>query len=462
MATYAEAISFLESFINYELHRGQMKYNTRALHLRLFDRFLRNLGSPHLAVPLIHIAGTKGKGSTAALLHSIAVEAGLRSGLYTSPHLESYCERIQIDRMPVSKRRFADAIESLRRHLERNGVRLASGYRTTFELLTTVAFEIFRKAKVDLGIIETGLGGRLDATNVVQPELSVITTIGLDHTHLLGTTHGAIAREKAGIVKTGRPVVVARQSPRVVNEVLDSVRETCRQRRSSFCYAPRWVRIVSRTIRPDGQTVRYELRRSATEIEVRLPLLGPHQAENLRTALAVIEILRARGWAIVDGAIRRGARKVHWPGRIEWLSGQPPFVLDGAHCPLSVEALARTIREQQPRSRPVFLFSLLDDKPIAATVAPMVGAFGGCRIVVFQAPTPRGRPPESLAGPLRDMGFVVEEARGPSEALRKAIARAETNSFMVALGSLYSVAPLKKAYQRLTASGRASQRYFID
>jgi len=459
MATYAEAIAFLESFINYELHRGRMKYNTRALHLRRFEHFLRSIGSPHRAIPLVHIAGTKGKGSTAVLLHSIAVEAGLHTGLYTSPHLESYCERIRIDRAPVSKRQFADAVESLRQQLERDGVHLESGYRTTFELLTTVAFNIFRDESVDLGIIETGLGGRLDATNVIEPEVSVITAIGLDHTHLLGTTHAAIAREKAGIVKTGRPVVVARQPSGHANEVLNTVHEICRRRGSLLYYAPRWVQIVSRTLRRDGQTVRYRLRGSATEIEVHLPLLGLHQAENLRAALAVIAVLRTRRWTIPDSAIRLGVKKVRWPGRIEWLGEQPPFVLDGAHCPLSVEALVQTIREQRPGWRPVFVFSLLDDKPIEATVAPVARIFPGCEMVVFRAPTVRGCPPGALAGSLRTMGFLVEEAKSPSDALAAAISCARRpHSLVVAFGSLYSVAPLRNAYQQLTSPDLASQK----
>jgi dihydrofolate synthase/folylpolyglutamate synthase len=451
MATYTQAVSFLEGFINYELHRGRMKYNTRALHLRRFEVFLRGLGSPHRAAPVVHIAGTKGKGSTAALLHSILLEAGLCAGLYTSPHLESYCERIRVGRSPVSKRRFADAVESLHRRLERHGVRLEAGYRTTFELLTTVAFEMFRDAGVDLGIIETGLGGRLDATNIVRPEVSVITAIGLDHTHLLGATHGAIAREKAGIVKPGRPVVVARQPPGVVGEVLSVVREICRKRRSPFYYAPRWVRIVSRTARPNGQMVRYWLRRSSTEIEVRLPLLGRHQAENLRTALAVVELLRMHGWTISNSAIQLGAKNVNWPGRIEWLEGPPTLVLDGAHCPLSVEALVQTIREQRPAAHPVFLFSLLDDKPIEATVAPVARAFPGAEVVVFRAPSVRGCPTEVLIGPLRNMGFLVHEAENASDALRRAMSHAGIHSLLIAFGSLYSVASLRKAYQRLTS-----------
>ncbi|KPL12191.1 hypothetical protein AMJ85_01670, partial [candidate division BRC1 bacterium SM23_51] len=320
MATYAQSVSFLESFIDYERQRGLMKYGTRALHLRRFGQFLRRIGSPQWAVPIVHIAGTKGKGSTGAILHSIAAEAGLHPGLYTSPHLESYCERIRIGRSPVSKRRFADAVESLRRRLERDHVELESGYRTTFELLTTVAFEIFRDEAVGLGIVETGLGGRLDATNVVLPEVAVITAIGLDHTHLLGTTLGAIAREKAGIVKPGRPVVIARQPRGTTSEVLDAIRAISRRRASRVYYAPRWVQIVSRTERNEGQTVRCRMRRSA--IEVPLPLLGRHQAENLRTALTVVEVLRSRGWPIADRAIAMGAERVDWPGRVEWVDGR--------------------------------------------------------------------------------------------------------------------------------------------
>jgi dihydrofolate synthase/folylpolyglutamate synthase len=450
MATYSQTISFLESFINYELHRGRMKYGTRALHLRRFEEFLRRLGSPHRAVPFVHIAGTKGKGSTAALLHSIASEAGWRAGLYTSPHLESYCERFRIGRSLVSKRRLTRAVQSLRHRLEQSGVRLEPGFRTTFELLTTVAFEMFRDDRAEVGIIETGLGGRLDATNVILPEVSVITTIGLDHTHLLGTTHAAIAREKAGIIKAGRPVVVARQTPGAADEVLGVIREVCRQRGSPLYYAPRWVQIVSRTVRPDGQAVRYRIRRSGNEIAVRLPLLGRHQAENLRAALTVIEVLKSQGWAIPDAAIRAGVAKVNWPGRIEYVRGRPPLILDGSHCPLSVGALMETLHEIFPASQPVFLFSLLDDKPVGAIAAPAARAFPGAAIVVFPAPTVRGLPTDALVEPLQTLGLAVEEATDPARAARKAVSLAGPDSLLVAFGSLYSVEPVRKAYQRLT------------
>lgn len=452
MASYAQAAAFLESFIDYERHRGRMQYGTRTLHLRRFERFLRQIGSPHRAGAVIHVAGTKGKGSTAAILHSITTEAGLRSGLYTSPHLESYCERIQIDRAPVSKRRFAAAVESLRFRLECHGVRLESGYRTTFELLTAIALEIFRDEQVSLGILETGLGGRLDATNVVVPELAVITPIGLDHTHLLGRTFRAIAREKAGIVKANRPVVLAGQVPGAAHDVLAVVRTVCRRRRSPLVYAPRRVEILSRTEGSHGQTVRCRLRRSAREFVCRLPLLGGHQAQNLCTALAAIELLRARGWTIPDHAIVAGAERVRWPGRIEWLEGNPPLLVDGAHCPLSVGALARTLRDCGAGRRPVFLFSLLDDKPVADTVEPIARVFQGGEMVVFRAPSVRGRPAAGLLAPLRQMGFAVEAARGPAHALARAIARSHGNTLLVAFGSLYSVAPLRKAYRRLTGS----------
>jgi dihydrofolate synthase/folylpolyglutamate synthase len=453
MATYAQAVAFLESFIDFERHRGRMQYNTRMLHIRRFARFLRGLGSPHRAFPVVHIAGTKGKGSTAALLHSIASAAGLRAGLYTSPHLETYCERIRIGPAAVSKRQFARAVDSLRQRLERDGTRLEAGYRTTFELLTAVAFAMFRNAAVDLAIVETGLGGRLDATNVVQPEVAAITAIGFDHTHLLGNTLAAIAREKAGIIKPGRPVVVARQPEGATPEVLGSIRTICRRCGSSLVLATRAVQILSREIRPGGQKVWCRLMRSGSALEINLPLHGPHQAENLRTALAVVEHLRAQGWTISDRAIRRGVRDVEWPGRSQWLAGRPPLWLDGAHCPLSMDALVRALREARPSGRPVFLFSLLEDKPVEATLAPVARAFPGTDVIVFRAPSVRGRSPESLTGVLEAMGFAVEAARSPFDALKRALKRARGDDFLVALGSLYAVAPLQNAFERLTSVG---------
>lgn len=449
MATFAQAVQFLESFIDYERHRGRMKYNTRTLHIRRFGRFLRDIGSPHLAAPVVHLAGTKGKGSTAAILHSIAVEAGLRCGLYTSPHLESYCERIQIDRQPISKGRFARAADSLKRRLEKRGHELEPGYRTTFELLTTMALEVFRDEGVDLTILETGLGGRLDATNAVPSDLAVITAIGLDHTHLLGSTHERIAREKAGIIKPGRPVVVGRQGPGRVRRVLAVIRKVADRRGSRLTYAPRLVRVVSNCASPRGQRVCARIAGAGTELEVDLPLPGRHQVDNLQTALATVEMLRRRGWDIPDEAVVGGVARTVWPGRIELIGGCPPLVLDGAHCPLSVEALARTLEDRYPGREPVFVFSMLDDKPVVPTIQPMIRRFPGCRWVVFQAPSVRGCAVDRLDKALRDVGMVPASARNPSGALRKARGLAGPSGLIVAFGSLYSEAPLRKAHQRL-------------
>jgi len=449
MTTYAEAIGFLEGFIDYEKHRGLMKYNTRALHIRRFERFLRAIGSPHWAVPVVHIAGTKGKGSTAAILHSIAAEAGLTSGLFTSPHLSSYCERIQIDRQPIDRRAFARAVAALRRKIEAANHALEPGYRTTFELLVTLALEVFRERAVGLAILETGLGGRLDATNVVRPEVAVVTTIGLDHTHLLGATHGAIAREKAGIAKPGRPTVLARQGGAHGAEVRAAVAEVCRRKGSPLVPAARLVAIDVRIESLAGQRVRCRLHRSRRELDIFLPLAGRHQAENLRTALAAVEVLRGRGWAIPEAAIVAGVARTRWPGRIERLEGHPPLILDGAHCPVSVEALAATLRAHLA-ARPVFLFSLLDDKPVEPTLAPLGRLFAGCPVIAFRAPSVRGRDPEALLAPLRRLGLDARAAATPGRAVRLALALAGQERPVVAFGSLYSIEPLRNAYLRLT------------
>ncbi len=461
MNAYRRSVAFLESFINYEQHRGRMTYTTRALHIRRFEHFLRRIGSPHRATPCIHIAGTKGKGSTAALLHAIAVEAGLKAGLYTSPHLESYCERIRIGRHAVSEDDFAAAVLSLQRRIESSGGRLEPGYRTTFELLTTAAFEMFRDSGVQLAIIETGLGGRLDATNVVLPEAAVITAIGLDHTHILGSTHTAVAREKGGIIKPGRPVVIARQPAGRARAVFDCLCDIARRRGASAVYAPRQVQLVWRQVRTDqrgsppaGQEALYRLRRSGRDLLLNLPLAGWHQAENLRTVLATVEVLRKRGWSISDEAIVKGVERVSWPGRIEYLRGRPPLILDGAHCPLSAAALADVLRESWPERRPVFLFSLLDDKSPEAVAGPIGRAFPGASVVAFRAPGPRGRPAEQLVAALRSMAFAVRSAASALDALRIARRWAGVDSILVAFGSLYSISPIRKAFQRLTDAGQ--------
>ena len=331
-------------------------------HLRRVERLMEMLGNPHLATPVIHVAGSKGKGSTCAMIASGLKAAGLRTGLYTSPHLHSFTERIKVDGESVSESEFADLIEELwpvASEIERQD---DVGVVSVFEMLTVMAFVHFRRIEADFAVIETGLGGRLDATNVVDPEVAVITPISLDHVRVLGGTISQIAAEKAGIIKSGRPTVVAKNHAvtwRVIREraanvgselvgacvtvpLLDVVDELGDDLRQEFVLG-KW--------RPPETMVSNEVLRTPpdpglADVTIRTPLLGSHQMDNARTAAAALNVLYQLGHAFDTNAALRGVGDASWPCRCEVLDveGWPRIILDGAHNDASLKALQDTLQ----------------------------------------------------------------------------------------------------------------------
>ncbi len=331
-------------------------------HLRRVERLMEMLGNPHLATPVVHVAGSKGKGSTCAMIASGLKAAGLRVGLYTSPHLHSFTERIRVDGECISKSEFADLIEELWplvSEIERQG---DLGMVSVFEMLTAMAFVHFRRIEADFAVIETGLGGRLDATNVIDPEVAVITPISLDHVRVLGGTISQIAAEKAGIIKSGRPTVVAKNHAvtwRVIREragnvgselvgacvtvpLLDVVDELGDDLRQEFALG-KW--------RPPETMISNEVLRTPpdpglADVTIRTPLLGSHQIDNARTAAAALNMLYQLGHAFDINAAIRGVGDASWPCRCEVLEleGWPSIILDGAHNDASLKALQDTLR----------------------------------------------------------------------------------------------------------------------
>ena len=295
---YPEAIAYLHSLTDYEKTRIE-RYTPETLDLSRVERLLAAMDNPHTRFPVVHIAGTKGKGSTAALVESCLRSAGYRTGLYTSPHLHTFCERIQVNGEPISREDVVALVEEIRPLVERvPGV-------TTFEAITAMGLVTFWRRDVEIAVIEVGLGGRLDATNVVTPEVSVITSLSLDHTYLLGETLAEIAGEKAGIIKPGVPVVSAPQRDEAAG-VLEAI---SRERQAPLIQVGRdWV-IQTEQKNLDGQT--FTIQRAGSEASdldgtYRLPLLGHHQVENGANAIAALEVLRGRGFEIPAEAVQTG------------------------------------------------------------------------------------------------------------------------------------------------------------
>ena len=334
--TYRDAIQFLSGIQVF----GQQ------LGLDAMRDLLRRVGNPEKNLRFIHIAGTNGKGSVAAMTQSALTAAGFRTGLYTSPHLVSFCERIQLDGNQIAESDVARLIEQIRPHLAATQPRPP----TLFEVVTAIALQYYREQNADVIAWETGLGGRLDATNVVTPLVSVITKLDFDHTQYLGDTLAKIAAEKAGIIKHGRPVVCSVNVP----EALDVIRNVANEHKSPLTIVGEQIHFT--------RTGKQEIALTGTRENygaITVPLPGAHQFENCATAIAAIE---ASGLNVGVDAVRRGIAATRWPGRFQIVRSKPLTILDGAHNPDGARALAAALREQVPDRKLAFILGVLRDK----------------------------------------------------------------------------------------------------
>jgi len=327
--------------------------------LERMTRLVERLGHPERRFPAVHIAGTNGKGSTAAMVASVLRQAGLSVGLYTSPHLIDLSERMRVNAAPIA----AADLDRLVRQVDDAVTQCGMADTITFfEVTTAAAFLYFAEHAVDIGVIEVGLGGRFDATNVVTPAVCAITTIDFDHEAYLGKTLTAIAFEKAGILKTGVPVVVGALSAEAMAEV---------ERRAHDLSVP-LVRL-GREITISHDPPERLIYRGAAVREISCPLNGAHQADNAAVAISIIEQLQSAGWPIRTSDVRDGIRKTRWEGRLETLRAAPRILLDGAHNPAGARALAAALRAVDPdrQGRHYLLFGAMQDKQIGAMLSPL-------------------------------------------------------------------------------------------
>lgn len=378
---------------------------------------------PSRRVPVIHVAGTNGKGSTCAMLESILRRAGYRTGLYTSPFLQAYPERIRLDGEPIS-----DAL------IETYGnpmVKAAEGLDATpFEMGTALALAAFEGEKVDAAIVEVGMGGRLDPTNVVQPVLCAIAAIGLDHTAYLGDTLEAIAGEKAGIIKPGVPVVCHPAEPGVAAvfaRVATEKNAPLRQLSTDM--------IASASGDAHGSVATFALEESWRDMRLSLP--GEHQLTNAMTVLAMVEELRKQGWSIPDTAVREGLANTRWPARLEWCGN---VLIDGAHNIQGVTALAAFVREHLPGRR-VLLTGVLADKLQPEMLKQFLSISNDA--VTVTPDSPRALPAGEYAEALNALGARATAADSLAEGLDKARVLAGADGVIVAAGSLYFAGELR-------------------
>jgi dihydrofolate synthase/folylpolyglutamate synthase len=389
------------------------------------ERILDAVGNPHREIQAIHIGGTNGKGSTAAMMSSILQKEGYRVGLYTSPHLVRFTERIKVNGKEIEEAEVAALTESMKEEIEAAGV--APPF-TFFDFTTAMALSYFNRKLVDLAILEVGLGGRLDSTNVVDPLISIITNIAKDHEGVLGKTISKIAREKAGIIKKGRPLITADTQP----QVLRLFSKTCQGRGSPFFRVGKQFRYV----RAEDGDFDYEgLHRKLWSIH--LNLKGYHQAVNATTALGAMEVLEDLGYPVSTGAMIDGLREVDWPGRLELVSSSPRVVLDGAHNPAGALVLKESLEKEFQYHHLILLVGIMKDKDIQSMLhllAPLAD-----HIILTQPHTDRATPPALLKKALDPNGKKAEIAEDLKEAIERGLALTGEEDLLCITGSLYTV-----------------------
>ena len=420
---YEQAIDYIE-----QTDTPRQRYGLEKL-----KQALHRMGDPQEKVPYVHIAGTNGKGSTAAMLSSILNHAGLRCGLYTSPHLQRYNERFQIAGEPISDEQLIQSVQRVQQVCEQLG-----GTPIVFEVLTLMAFELFARLDCQIAVLEVGIGGRLDSTNCIpSPQAAVVTQLGLDHTETLGDTIEQIAWQKGGIAKPGSRLVMAAQQ----EEAMEVVRQICRQEDCAFCVAdPKRMQLLSSTLK--GQRVLDE-----HFGELLIPLAGGHQIKNAANVLCTVEQLVQRGWKIPTEAVRDGLAAAKWSARFELLDESPYFILDGGHNPQCVQAAMDALEQFFPGKKAVILTGMMQDKDTEQMLEQMA-EHAAC-FVCLHPDSPRALSAEQLAQQVTER-FSLPAFCCESIAQGVALAREKAGSdgLVCALGSLYLAAEVRAQFER--------------
>lgn len=417
--TTAEAISYIESYT----------WSATRLGLERTRELLQRLGGPQKKLKFVHVAGSNGKGSTCAMLDAVLRRAGYRVGLYTSPYIQDFCERMQVDGDNIPGQTLAAITERVRRAAD-----AMEDHPSQFELVTAIAMEYFCEQNCDIVVLEAGMGGALDSTNVIDvPEVAVITNIGLEHMEYLGDTLEKIALTKAGIIKPGCSCVCYDGAP----EVTTVIRAVCTEKMVPFICAGRFpVKIIRHSL--NGQVISWRNR------EYRLSLLGSHQAGNASVVLEAVEALRGRGWKIPEEAVMAGLWEVKWPARFEMLGRRPLFILDGGHNPQCAETMASSISALLPGKRAVFLTGVLADKDyrqIMELMMPLAQEF-----VCLSPTNDRALSAGELADYLKRRGAKARACSDIPEGIRLALTAAGEDGIVIAFGSLYLAGAVRTAF----------------
>ncbi|MFZ5884637.1 MAG: bifunctional folylpolyglutamate synthase/dihydrofolate synthase [Chloroflexota bacterium] len=422
---YNQALDYLYSFVDYSLKHASELAKAEFNLDRMFA-LMEALGNPQNQYPIIHVAGTKGKGSVSALCASALQAGGYKVGLYTSPHLLDYCERIQVNGEPIAHQLLVELVEEVKPAVAR------IPKLTTFEITTALGFLAFARQGCNAAVIEVGLGGRLDATNVVTPRVSVITSLSMDHMAVLGDTLAKIAGEKAGIIKEGVPVVSAPQK----EEALEVILRVARERNAPLTLVGRDVTFEPISSSLDGQKLRIQ------NSEFGIPLLGAHQLENAATAYAAI---KASGIPVSEEAIQKGFSQVKWRARFEIARRNPPVIFDSAHNQDSFAKLRQTLDEYFPGKEVYLIFGASEDKNIPGMFAEMKPKIK--RLIVTRADHPRALEVEKILELAKQAGVESEAVSPVESALARALElSAKDGSIVLSAGSMFVTAEVMSAW----------------
>jgi len=428
---YSQAEEYLNSFVNYEQIPG-ISYAQPGYSLRHVEELLNRMGNPQLAARTVHIAGTKGKGSVAAMIAQVLSDSGYKTGLYTSPHLHTLRERISVDGSLISEADFAAAMAEIKPFIESMKQDATFRQLTYFEALTALTFAYFKKKRVDFQVLEVGLGGRLDATNVASPVVCIITPISLDHTQILGNSLEEIAREKAGIIKSGCWVVISPQP----EEAASVISDICRGKEAKVVQVGKditWHKtggdLSHQSLVIEGRTSKYQ---------VSIPLLGDFQLENAAAAVATLEILASAGFAISAADITQGLARLKWPGRFHILQQNPTVLVDGAHNVASMRRLVSNIKSCFSYKRIFLVFGTSCDKDIPGIINELVDL--SPQVIVTQTAHSRAAPLATLAAEFSKRGIEPEIRETVAEAISRALSLADRADIICVTGSLFVVA----------------------
>ena len=418
---YSEALSYIHSVC----WKGSVPGLSRTREL------LGKLGNPEQSLKFIHIAGTNGKGSTAAMLASILEEAGYTVGLYTSPFINRFNERMQVNHTCIGDEELAELTDYVRPYADS-----MADSPTEFELITAIAMEFFKRKHCDIVVLEVGMGGALDSTNVIDtPEVAVIAAMGFDHTRELGSTMTEIASAKAGIIKPHGDVVIYGQNPEA-----EAVFERVAAEQHSTLSRPDYSQLIPGDFSLEGQSFSY-----GTWKDLRIPLVGAYQLNNAAVVLTAVEVLRRKGWSISDDAVREGLAHTRWPARFEVLHRDPVFIVDGGHNPHGIKATAESLQRIFPGRKFVFVTGVLADKDvehILGLIVPMARRF-----YTVTPPNPRAMQADVLAQRIQAMGADAIPCDSIPQAVASAMDFAGPDGVVCALGSLYMSGDVRNCFQ---------------